>query len=90
MLNADRLNLQQIFSAPTEERDAGIGYKALKDKYKIYKENYAKYVKFDPLESNLGKDLILRMQGSTFVFPSLLLVSIQEAGKIFLHQMVGD
>ena len=91
MQDADRLNLQQIFSAPTEGRDDGIGYKALKDKYKTYKGNYAKYIKFDPLEPNLGKDIFVRMQGSTFVFPPLLLlVSIQEAGNIFLHQMVGD
>ena len=36
MQDVDRLNLQQIFSAPTEWRDDGIGYKALNEQYKTY------------------------------------------------------
>ena len=68
MLEADRLNLKQLFSAPTEGRDYGMGYKALSEQYKTYKENYVKYIKFDPLKPNPGKDLFLPIQWSTFVF----------------------
>ena len=53
---ADRLNLQQLFTAPTEGKDYGIGYRALSEQFKTYKENYVKYIKFDPLEPNLGKN----------------------------------
>ena len=55
MQDADRLNLRQIFSAPTEGRDDGIGYKALSEQYKTYKENYVKYIKFDPSTTNSSK-----------------------------------
>ena len=56
MQDADRLNLKQLFFAPSEGRDYGMGYKALSEQYKTYKENYVKYIKFDPLKPSPGKD----------------------------------
>ena len=58
MQDADRLNLKQLFSTPTEGRDDGIGYKSLRKQYKAYKENYVKYIKFNPLKPNPGKDFL--------------------------------
>ena len=49
----DKLNLRQLFSAPTEKR--GDEYKTLRAQYKNYKENYVKYMKFDPTKPNLSE-----------------------------------
>ena len=56
MQNTDRLNLKQLFSEPTEGREDGLGYKALREQYKTYKENFMNYMKFDPLATNSSKD----------------------------------
>ena len=65
MQDADRLNIQQLISGHTGD---GTGYKSLREQYKSFKENFVKYVKFDPVDPNLGKYFFSPTQIVIFAF----------------------
>ena len=50
LTSAHRLNLDQLFSGSAEKNENGL--ESLREQYKSYKENFVKYMKFDPESPN--------------------------------------
>ena len=72
-------------SPPTERRENEIDYKSTREQYTSYKENYVKYLQFDPEEANQSQHFFLFAKAEGQICVSGVLVDQHTPmGEVFI------